>query len=548
MSFVKVAEKYAEDVKNKKILTSKWVKMACNRFQKDLKSKKFTFDSNSAERVCKFIELLPHIKGKWDTKTIKLQPWQVFILVNAFGFKNKDGNRRFRTIYIEVPRKNGKSSLSSAVALYMLTSDSEQGAEVYSCATTRDQAKIVFNDAKMMCKKTPALCKAYGVNINAHNIHILDTASKFESLSSEADTLDGLNIHFACLDELHAHRTREVFDVIETSTGSRKQSLIWLISTAGSNRAGICYEQRTYVSKILQEVIEDDTYFGIIHTIDDGDDWRKAASWRKANPNYGISVLPEDIKRLATKAYETPSAQNTFLTKRLNVWVSADSSWLNMAKLELCVQKTSINDFLGAECWIGLDLASKVDIAAMAILFAKENTVYCFMKFYLPSETVSAGANSQYEGWVAQGLLTETEGAVINFGDIEDDMKSLARNYKINSVSYDPFQATQFSQRMLAEGFPMVEMRPTVLNFSEPMKHLEALVYEKKFAYDGNPVLTWMFSNVVSHRDNKDNIYPKKERDDNKIDGVVAIIMGLNRLIANYSTKSKYEEGDLFVL
>jgi phage terminase large subunit-like protein len=415
----------------------------------------------------------------------------------------------------------------------MLAADREGGAEVYSLATTRDQARIVFGDAQTMARRSPGFRRRFSVEVGAHNMHVLASGSKFEALSAEGSTLDGLNIHFGCVDELHAHKTRTVYDVVETGTGKRDNSLLWVITTAGSNRAGICYEVRTFVTKLLDGVFEDDSQFGIIYGLDDGDDWTAESALIKANPNWGISVKPEVLLPLQAKAMQLPSAVNNFKTKHLNEWVNADTAWMDMRAWDACADSTlDIEAFIGQPCWIGLDLASKTDIAALVLVFPHPeiaDAYAVFGKYYLPEDTVSSAGNSQYEGWMRTGRLTVTPGNVIDFGWIEADLLEMASRFEVQAVAFDPFQATQLSTRMLSEGLPMIEVRPTVLNFSEPMKTLEALVLQKKLAHDSDPVLTWMASNVVAHLDVKDNIYPRKERAENKIDGIVALIMALSR-------------------
>ena len=537
-----IAASYAKDVAAGRIAASRFVAAACKRQTDDLKrfkakSAAFQFDKAKASKVCQFIELLPHIKGPKAGQLITLEPWQIFILTTIFGWVKKDGTRRFRRVYIEVPRGNGKSALSSGLGLYMLAADNEGGAEVYSFATTRDQAKIVFGDAQNMARRTPGLKAHFGVDVNAHNINVLRTASKFEALSAEGSTLDGLNTHFACVDELHAHKTRAVYDVVETSTGKRAQSLLWVITTAGSNRAGICYEVRGFVTKVLNGSVKDDSQFGIIYGLDDGDDWTTEDALIKANPNWGISVMPEVLLPLQAKAMTMPSAANNFKTKHLNEWVNADTAWMDMRAWEACADPSlDAEQFVGEPVWIALDLASKVDIAAKMSLFTRDvegkQHFYVFGQYYLPRDTVDRGENSQYQGWESMGLLSVTEGAVIDFQVIEDDLLADCSRFEVREVPYDPFQATQMATRMMAQSVPMVEMRPTVLNFSEPMKQIEALVLQGRLHHDGNPVLAWMMSNVVAHTDVKDNIYPRKERPENKIDGVVALIMALGRAMS----------------
>ena len=536
-----IAAKYARDVVAGKIVASKFVKQACKRQIEDVKrfsgkNSPFYFDQTVASKPCKFIELLPHIKGPKAGQPIMLEPWQIFILTTIYGWLNQHGSRRFRRVYIEVPRGNGKSALSSGVGLFMLCADGEGGAEVYSFATTRDQAKIVFGDAQQMARRTSGLKTYFGVEVNAHNINVIKTASKFEALSAEGSTLDGLNTHFACIDELHAHKTRAVYDVVETSIGKRAQSLLWVITTAGSNRAGICYEVRGFVLKVLGGGAVDESQFGIVYGLDDGDDWASESSLVKANPNWGVSVMPDVLIALQAKAMSMASAANNFRTKHLNDWVNADTAWMDMRAWDSCADKTlDPSQFEGERAIISLDLASKVDIAAKITLHERviegKTHYYCFGQYYLPKDTVEQGQNSQYQGWENEGLLTVTQGAVIDFELIEDDLLSECSRYDVAEVPYDPFQATQLSTRMMAQGVPMVEMRPTVLNFSEPMKQLGALVLQRRLHHNGDPVLGWMMSNVVCHVDAKDNIYPRKERPENKIDGAVALIMALGRAL-----------------
>lgn len=539
MSHVSDARKYARDVVAGKIVAGEPTRLACQRQLDDLarwKGKKgpYYFDNAAAERVCNFIELLPHIKGAWARRreTIKLEPWQKFILTTVFGWKRPDGMRRFRTAYTEVARKNAKSTLSSGVGLYMLTMDGEAGAEVYSAATTRDQARIVFADAKAMAERSPELRQAVDLNVNAHNLNVPTAASKFEALSAEGNSLDGLNIHCAVIDELHAHKDRRVFDVIETATGSREQPLLWLITTAGSNRAGVCYEQRLYLLKVLQGVVSDETYFGIIYALDDGDDWADSAVWGKANPNLNVSVYQDDMQRLCDKAMTMASAQNNFLTKRLDVWVNAKSAWMNMPVWESRGDTSlSIDQFEGEPCWMGLDLATKRDVAALIILFKRGKKYTVFGRYYLPEATVeeNAGTHGHYAGWAREGLFTLTPGNVTDFDVVHDDILDLMQRFDVRDIAYDPHQASYLASTLLKAGAPMIEYRNVVLTMSEPMKTLEALVVSDQvlLEHDDNPVLSWMMSNVVASVDAKENIFPRKEQDADKIDGVVALIMAL---------------------
>lgn len=545
-NYLTLASRYIDDVLSGKIPAGKHVKEACARQKRDLKNfgKKrspYQFDEKRAGRPCQFVELISHIKGPKAGQLIVLEPWQIFLVTTVFGWIDKEGRRRFRRVYEEVPRGNAKSTLLSALGLYMLTRDGEGGAEVYSVATTRDQAKIVFGDAQHMARKSAGLRGQFGVNINAHNINVVSTASKFEALSAEGSTLDGLNTHFAIIDELHAHKTRTVYDVIETSMGKREQSLLWAVTTAGSNRAGICYEVRGYAIKILQGVIEDDRQFAILYGLDEGDDWTADESLVKANPNWGVSVIPEVVLSLRAKAMTMAAAANNFQTKHLNEWVNADVAWMDMRAWDKCADPNLDIDAMDrGRCIIAVDLASKIDIAAKVIVFERAGHYYAFGRYYLPEERATDEINSQYAGWVTDGRLVATSGNVTDFDVIETDVREDLRKFNPMEIAYDPWNATQFATRLLADGAPMVEMPQQVRHMSEPMKKLEALVLEGKLHHDGDPVLAWMISNVVCHVDVKDNIYPRKERPENKIDGAIALIMAIGRLFVAQNQDSVY--------
>lgn len=549
---VEKANQYAADVVSGAIPSCKWVKLSAARQIADLKRKDwdFKFDSTKAEKVCSFIECLPHIKGKWGGTPIKLEPWQCFILCTVFGWiHKKTGLRRFRTVYIEVPRKNAKSTLSSGVGLYMLTEDGEEGAEVYSAATTRDQAKIVFGDAQSMVRRTPELRAHYGAEANAHNINVLRTSSKFEALSSEGNTLDGLNIHCAIVDELHAHKTRDVWDVLETGTGSREQSLIWAITTAGSNKTGICYEQRDYVSKLLENTFQDETYFGIIFTIDEGDDWNTVEAWRKANPNYGISVLEEDIARLAHKAAQTPAAVGNFLTKRLDVWVQADAGLFDMLAWQKCGDANlKPEDFTDCPCYIGVDLGFVDDIAAVVKVFIKDGNPIIFGRYYLPEETITESRNSQYSGWHRMGRIIGTDGNVTDEDRILDDLADDFSKYDVRELSFDPYNALKITNPLLKFGIDesrLIAFPQTVAMMSPATEGMMKQVRSMEVRHDGCPVLTWAMSNVVGHFDAKDNVYPKKERPENKIDPAIAAIMARARALVGTPSSPYNERGVL---
>ena len=455
----------------------------------------------------------------------------MFILTTVFGWRRVgDYGRRFRRVYIEVPRGNGKSCLSSAVGLYCLLVDHEPGAEVYSFATTRDQAKIVFGDAKQMVVTNEALRNHFGLQPLANALYVPRTNSTFQAKSAEGSTLDGLNTHLAIIDELHAHKTRAVYDVVETSLGKRKNSLLWVITTAGFDTAGICYEVRSMVTEVLEKKVADETQFGIIYGLDPGDDWTTLAALQKANPNWGVSVQPEMVVSLQQKAKQLPSAANNFMTKHLDVWCSAKSAWMNMVAWNQCADPgLQLEDFEGRDCYMGLDLGSKSDLTAKVLLFPDvdpdgRQTYVAFCQCWAPRTAVENAVNSQYSGWEDEGWLQVTEGAMTDFNVIEESIREDLSRFNVKAIAYDPWQMTQMATSLSDDGAPMVECRMTVQNLSDPMKTVEALVLDGRLHHDSNPCFTWMMGNVVAKLDAKDNIFPRKERPEQKIDGPVALI------------------------
>lgn len=555
--YLGIAKKYARDVSTGKVFACKWVKLACKRQTEDLKkyarSGLYEWSKEEAGRICRFIELLTHTKGELAGQRVVLEPWQIFILTTVFGWRRRaDGGRRFRRVYIEVPRGSGKSTLSSGVALYCLLADHEPGAEVYSFATTRDQAKIVFGDAKVMAEHNPALRERFGLQVLANALYVPSTNSTFQAKSAEGSTLDGLNTHLAVVDELHAHKTRAVYDVVETSLGKRRSSLLWCITTAGFDTSGICYEVRTMCTKVLSRLTDDETQFAIIYTIDDGDDWSSMEALEKANPNWGVSVRPEVITSLLQKAKTLPSAINNFKTKHLDVWCSARSAWLDMRAWKRCeTTGLELSDFEGQPYFIGLDIGSKSDLTVKTYLFPFEedgkDKYALFCECWLPSKAIETSTNSQYSGWVRSGYIQETDGAMTDLNVIEDSIREDLSRFDVQAITYDPWQATQLATSLSDEGAPMLECRFTVQNVSDPMKTLEALVIDGRIVHDGNPVMAWMMGNVEARIDAKDNIFPRKERHENKIDGAVAAILAL-RGAATYELKKKTNLNEFFDL
>lgn len=532
---------YAERVASGKLAACQWTRLAAKRALADLdrwngKDHPFYFDFKSAERTIDIVEHFPHIRGIWakHQKRIECEAWQSFILANVFGWKAAaTKRRRFRIVYIEVPRKNAKSTLTSAVGLYLLACDGEQGAHIVSAANTREQAKILFIDAQLMARKEAGYRSRFGVEVLAHVIAQTSTASKFEALSAEHSNLDGLNLHAALIDELHAHPTRGLWDVLATATGSREQPLIWAITTAGVNRASVCYDQHVYLTDILQGRIEDDAYFGVIYTRDDTDDPFDEQTWIKANPNYGISVHPEGLRSDAKLAMQMPSAQGAFLTKHLNVWINAAIAWLPAGAWDRCGDaELDIADFTRQECFVGIDLAWRADIAAVMLVFPpnRDRDYWAvFGRYYLAEETVNRSENSHYQAWEARGRLTATTGAITDFDDIVEHLRDVCTQYDVREIALDPAYAAPLVVDMEKAGLPKpVEVRQNAAFFSPAMIELEGLVLGQRIKHDNDPVLAWMVSNVKLGRSG-DLFKPTKESEEKKIDGVVGMLMSIHR-------------------
>ena len=532
---------YAFKVAEGKIAACRWVKLACERQLKDIerwsgKDQPYYFDTAAAERVCDVIQHFPHIKGIWarDRKRIQLEPWQSFILSTVFGWKQTEAKtRRFRMAYIEVPRKNAKSTVTSALGNYLMACDEEEGAYVVSAANTRDQAKLVFSDAQLMARKEPGFLNKFGVDVRAHVIAQPGTASKFEALSAEHSNLDGLNIHAALIDELHAHPTRGLWDVLATATGSRTQPLIWAITTAGLERASVCYDQRMHVCDILQEFVSDETYFGVIYTRDDDDDPFDEATWIKANPNYGVSVFPESLRAAGKRAMVMPSERQAFYNKFLDIWTNAAISWLPPDAWDKCKDPSlDLEDFARQQCYIGLDLALRSDLAALVLAFPPRGLRdwwAVFGKYYLPEPTVNRSENTHYQGWEATGRLIATPGPVTDFDFILDTLADATARFEVLEIALDPADAGPLLAAIPKRGVRVpVEVRQSATNMSPGMVEMEGLVLSQRIRHDGDPVLAWMVSNVKAERYG-DLIKPVKDSDEKKIDGVVALVMCLYR-------------------
>lgn len=556
---VEKANAYVADVLAGRIDACKWVRKACQRHVDDLKRSQsslwpYRFDPAKAERVCRFGEMLPHVKGKWARKDpvtkraprITLEPWQCFLIASLHGWvKKTNGMRRFRRASAYIPRKNAKSTTACILGWWAFAKDDEPGAEVYPGATTEKQAMEVFRSAWQMAKVCPELPQQLGVTLTGKTdpgpMYRLSDGSKFEALIGKPG--DGASPHLAIVDEYHEHLDSTLYDTMKTGMGAREQPLILVISTAGDNISGPCRDDWADCEKLLDGIIEDDTFFAIIYTIDGdgsgkdgGDDWTTEAALRKANPNWGVSVNPEVIIPDQRAAVRDVSKQATFKTKHLNIWVGAAQGWLNMEQWKSCGDPDlSIDDFDGMDGWVGLDAASKIDMTSMPITFRHPDGGYAtFARHFIPEETVALPQNAHYRKWAAAGWLTATPGARVDFTVIEDVLRAWSEKFNIKALAFDPKELNDFVNRVgLWASFDRIEIPQGPQLMSEPMKEMEALVATGKYRHQCDPVLTWMASNVIKKQARGGGpvkyYYPTKLKAENKIDGIVAGIMALSR-------------------
>lgn len=540
------AREYAAEVLAGRIPACKWVRLACRRFEADLARQEtndfpFAFKEEStskANRVCRFMEKLPHIKGRWAVRdkktgrfpTLKLEPWQCFILCNLYGWLKPDGTRRFQTASLYVPRKNGKSFFGAGLGWWMFAKDDEPGAEVYSGATSEKQAWEVFRPARQMAIRMPELAEELEVTVNAGGLVKLGDGSRFEPIIGTPG--DGASPHFAIIDEYHEHNTSVLHDTMKTGMGGREQPIVFIISTAGENIAGPCKADWDSVCDILGGAVEDETHFGVIYTIDDGDDWTEEAALIKANPNWKVSVNPEIILPAQKKAARDARYQGTFKTKHLNMWVSTKSTYFNLEEWMACRMKAAVKleEMAGQPCYLAGDFASKRDLNTLIHLFPMDNGRFrVYAKHYLPRGTVDAPENQHYRAWENSGRLTVCDGDVIDYGPMIEDAADACRKFEVREMPFDPNRAWGVFPQLQAVNVPVVEYRIVVLTMSEPMKFLDALIRAGRIEHDGDPILSWAISNVVAAEDKKENVFPNKPSAEKKIDPAVALIMALGR-------------------
>ena len=544
---------YAEAVVESEKIAGKYVKWACQRHLDDLKSEDYYFDEQAANRIINFYRLTPHVKGKWSGEPIELESWQKFIVGCLFGWKREsDDTRKYREAYIQIARKNGKTTLLAPIGLYGLLYDNEPGAEIYSAATSRDQAKEIFAPAKQMVKKSDYIDD---VEVYKNNLSHMESFSKFEPLSSDYDTLEGKNIHMGLVDELHAHPDSGVWDVLADGTGSREQPMMIAITTAGYNQESFCYKYRNYCVDVLDPKkpdYTDDKQFAYIAELDEDDDWTKEENWIKANPNLDVSVRKDNLESRLSKAQRMPSQRNRIICKRLNIWVSAQSRWMDMnewdesAGGDLKDLEEYREKLEGQKCYAAIDLSSKLDITAYVKVFPYDKKVIVIPDFFVPEDNIvkrSQEDNIPYDAWAREGYIHATPGNVVDYDYIENLIIEDYKRYNIQRIGRDRWGSTQMAQNLQKENIEVVGVGQGFKSMSEPMKEIEAFVMQNKLMHFGHPVLRWMAENTVAKTDAADNIKPDKDKSKEKIDGIVALIMAVDGLIREEGQgKSVYEE------
>lgn len=552
------AVEFAKAIIAGKIPACRYVKLACQRHLDDLEAAKdpaypYYFDEKEAQRRVDFIELLPHTKGEWAFKRqlVTLERWQKFGIVCTFGWRRKsDDTRRFRESYWEVNRKNGKSVIAAGVGLSMFTQDNEFGAEVYSGATTEKQAWEVFRPARLMVNRTPLLKEAAGIEVNASNLSKPADGSRFEPLIGNPG--DGASPSCSIVDEYHEHDSDALYTTMLTGMGARKQPLMFIITTAGANIEGPCYDKRREVIEMLEGIVPNDELFGWIWTIDEGDDWKDPKVLAKANPNIGVSVNQQYLESQQRRAIQRARFTNVFKTKHLGLWVTAKEGYFNVAQWEALKDTTlTLEQFEGQPCVLAFDLARKLDMNSMGRLFwrdidGKRHYYSVAPRFWVPEDTVNNMDNrrmaERYQKWVNAGLLLQTDGAEVDYREILEEAKEANKLNPVQASPMDPFGATNLSHQLDDEGLSPITIVQNYTNMSDPMKEVEAAIASGRFHHDGNPIMTWCIANVIGKTipGNDDRVRPIKQGNDNKIDGAVTLIMGVGQLLVPPEKQPEY--------
>ena len=514
------------------------------------------YDKTKADHAVKFIEALKHTKGVWAGQNFELIAWQEELIRNIFGVVKADGFRQFQTAFVETSKKSGKSELAAAIALYTLCADLEVGAEVYSCASDRKQAGIVFEVAKDMLSQSDALKKRVKIIDSQKRIVFLPTKSIYQVLSSEVASKFGYNVHACIFDELLAQPNRKLYDVMTKGAGiARSQPLNFVITTAGSDRNSICYEVHQKAVDILEGRKVDPTFYPAIYCTPDDADWTDPAVWYRSNPSLGVTFTEEDLQIACDSAKQNPAEEMFFRQFFLCQWTPSNKRWLPMDKWDACSFAVDPEQLIGRSCFGGLDLSSSTDITAFVLVFPPldEDDKYVILPyFWIPEENLELRVRRDhvpYDVWEKQGFIKTTEGNVVHYAYIETFIEELGKQYNIREIAFDRWGAVQMSQNLAGLGFTVVPFGQGFKDMSPPTKELMKLTLEGKLAHGGNPALRWMMDNILIKQDEAGNQKPDKAKSTERIDGAVATIMALDRsLRAQFDTGSVYNERGIIVL
>ena len=542
MDYKKTVNKYIQDVIHNRVKVGELARLRVQRHLNDLEnaySQNMYFDEKAALKVLNFFKFTKHSKGRdFSGKVFELSPWQAFDIWCIYGWKREGGARRFRYAYTDIARKNGKTTFAAAQALFLLMMDQEPGAEIYTVATKRDQARICLDEARNIVNKSSEL-KKYS-EVWQHAITCEMMGSTMKALSSDANSLDGLNPHGVVLDEFHAHKDDLVFNVMKSALGSRSNPLFLILTTAGFNRFSPCYSFRDVAIKVLQGVLQQDDLFASIHTLDADDDPHDPENWVKSNPNLNVSVKLDYLIDEHKSAKNNPQQLYNFLTKNLNIWTNSSEQWLPFDKVEEC-NSLPIPDLAGMECYGGLDLASTRDTNAFALVFPlPDNSFVLKLFFWMPEMNVidrvkNKGIN--YDVWIRDGHITETPGNITDYDFIKADILHLCDKYNVKRIAYDRWNASQLVIDLNNDGIDILPYGQGYGSMSTPTKEFELLILSNKINLCQNPVMNWHISNVAIQRDPADNVKIDKKRSAEKVDGVVAAVMALGNYIDIHSKK-----------
>ncbi len=497
----------------------------------------FTFNEELANRAVRFFETQLRFVDAPKLPPFMLEPWQKRIVRDLFGWSRPDGSRRYRKAYIEIPRKNGKSTLAAGLALYLLLCDKENRPQVYSAAGDRGQARIVFDTARAMVAANAKLGEV--ADLRQYQVRGNKNGGWYEALSAEAYTKHGLNAHGIIFDELHVQPNRDLWDVLTTSTGARSQPLTIAITTAGHDRSSICWELHQHAKAVIADPGIDPTFYGVIYGAEPDEDWTDPKVWAKANPNLGVSVKMDYLEEACSQAQNNPEAENTFRNLHLNQWTQQAVRWIPMAQWDQCQREFKPEDLYGRTCYAGLDLASTRDVNALSLVFPMDDGTYRVLPyFWAPEKSQSDRAHQdrrQVRNWAAKGAIRTTRGNVTDYEHVADDLLAICEQFHVQRLAYDPHgPARAFVQILQNKGFPydtLEEFTQTMGNFCAPSAEFIRLICSSRFHHDGNPVLRWMAENVAKHQDYNNRVRPDKEASADKIDGIVATIMGLGLAI-----------------